>query len=85
VETDSLTCRELIGFLADYLDGELPEPTRRVFEDHLEDCPPCRDYLASYRTTIALAAEACGPDDRVAEDVPEDLVRAVLAARPTRR
>jgi anti-sigma factor RsiW len=80
---EHLTCRELIDFLQAYLDGELPPPARREFDEHLDACPPCRDYLHSYRDTVALTADAfCGPDDGVPEEVPEELVRAVLAARP---
>jgi anti-sigma factor RsiW len=78
-----LTCRELIEFLKAYLDGELPAPERRTFDAHLDACPPCRDYLHSYRETVTLTADAfCGPDEGVPDEVPEELVRAVLAARP---
>jgi anti-sigma factor RsiW len=83
VEPDTITCRELIDFLLDYLDGELADGVRRVFEAHLAECPPCRDYLASYRVTIRLAAD-CAAHEGDAEEMPEDLVRAVLAARPRR-
>jgi hypothetical protein len=33
-----------------------PEDTVR-FDDHLLTCPPCTDYLAQMRVTIALAGE----------------------------
>jgi anti-sigma factor RsiW len=85
---DVLTCRELIDFLRAYLDDELPSALRQRFEEHLACCPPCLDYLDSYRETVALAAEAFeagGPDEPVPEEVPEELVRAILAARPLRR
>lgn len=78
------TCRELIEFLHAYLDGELEPGRRRLFEEHLAACPPCRDYLDSYRATVALAGvafEGCAPDDPPPGEVPEELVRAVLAAR----
>jgi anti-sigma factor RsiW len=83
--TGFLSCRELIEFLHEYLDGDLPADARRRFEAHLAVCPPCRDYLESYRRTVSLTAEAwesCGPDDPIPDEVPEELVRAVLAARP---
>ena len=86
-EAGFLSCRELVEFLADYLDGALPAPNRERFEEHLRACPACVDYLDSYRETMRLTAEAwqaCGPEDDVSEDVPEELVRAVLAARPRR-
>lgn len=77
-----MTCRELIDFLMSYLDGELPAPRRAIFDEHLAECEDCRRYLASYRETIALGRDACASDDApVDEEVPEDLVQAILAAR----
>ncbi len=78
-----ITCREFESFILDYLEDELPSRQRRVFELHLKICRECRDYLAAYRRTVALgkAALAEDPSAAVPEDVPEDLIRAVLDAR----
>ena len=73
-----VTCRELIEFLDDYVAGELDATRREAFESHLSECRACRSYLATYRTTIRLSAEAA---DAAAERVPEDLVRAIMAAQ----
>jgi len=77
-----MTCREFVEFLMAYLDGELPEAQRRVFETHMEVCAACVNYLASYEATVEagrrLAQEGGNP---VPEDVPEELVEAILAAR----
>lgn len=78
---DALTCRDVIEFLRAYLDGELPPVLCRRFEDHIDACPPCLQYLDSYRETIVLTADAFGADERAPDDVPEELVRAILAAR----
>jgi anti-sigma factor RsiW len=75
-----MTCRELVEFLTDYLDGLLSEPDRVCFEQHLGECPDCVAYLATYRETIRLAKVACADADTIPPDVPEDLIRAVLAA-----
>jgi anti-sigma factor RsiW len=81
-----LTCREFADFLMAYEDGELSAAERARFEAHLEDCPDCVAYLASYRATVALGRKAFEDDDAaVGTHVPEDLVRAVLAARPRSR
>ena len=40
-----MTCRELVDFLMEYLDGALPEDSLRVFEEHVGFCPPCKAYL----------------------------------------
>ena len=49
------------------------------FERHLERCPPCVNYLDSYRATIALARDACASED--VPRPPDSLVRAILDAR----
>ncbi len=78
-----ITCRELIDFLADYVDDTLPPTERRVFEEHLSVCPDCQNYVASYKWTIALERAAMSrPDDEVPPEVPSDLVQAILAAWP---
>jgi anti-sigma factor RsiW len=76
-----MTCRELVEFLADYLDGDLPAEVRRVFETHLADCPECATYLRGYADAIRLARACAETDDAVPAGVPERLVRAILAAR----
>ena len=70
-----MNCEQLItDFLADYLDGTLPEGTLADFEHHLDVCASCVAYLRTYRTTITLAAGAVTTDD-----VPQELVSAILA------
>lgn len=72
-----VTCEELIGLLHDYLADELPAESRREIDRHLAICDSCVAYLDSYRKTIALARATAEPP----EDLPEELVRALLAAR----
>jgi anti-sigma factor RsiW len=77
-----MTCRELTGFLSEYLDGELPGEARATFERHLGVCRACRAYLASFAQAVRLGRSVCEPaDDLVPPDVPDDLVRAIAAAR----
>lgn len=77
-----MNCREFTEFLSAYLSGELPESERKVFDDHLRLCPPCVDYLADYKDVIDQGKCACRDEDETArKSPPEDLVRAILAAR----
>ncbi len=77
-----MNCREFVDFLMDYLEEQLPDRQRRVFETHMDDCPTCVTYLDTYRETARVGRELCSdPDGPVPEEVPEGLVRAVLAAR----
>lgn len=79
---DQLTCRELVEFLADYLDGRLPPPRLEAFNRHLAACPSCVAYARSYEVAARLGREAFGrSDEPLPPEVPEDLVRAILAAR----
>jgi anti-sigma factor RsiW len=75
-----MTCRELIEFLMAYLDGELPPEERARFDEHLAECPACVDYLRTYQQTIRLEKAACA-EEPDCKDVPEELIRAILAAR----
>lgn len=78
-----MTCRECADFLADYLSGELPRDVRATFEAHLTLCPNCVAYLEHYRATIVAGQLAYEEERSVLElKVPEDLIRAILAARP---
>ena len=76
-----MTCREFVEFLMEYLEGGLAEREREVFEAHIGECPPCLNYLETYRETVALGRSVCGPDQAVPDEVPEALVQAILAAR----
>jgi anti-sigma factor RsiW len=77
-----VTCRELTAFLADYLAGELPDDQRASFHAHLAECPSCVAYMNTYQQAIRLGQAAFAPVERdVPEDVPEELVQAILSAR----
>jgi anti-sigma factor RsiW len=77
----ALTCRELIEFLGDYVEDALAREERAVFDHHLSICPDCVNYLDSYRQTRRLGREAFASDDAVPDEVPSELVDAILAAR----
>jgi anti-sigma factor RsiW len=82
-EKPYIPCEEVITFLWAYLGGELPPEKVAEFERHLSVCPSCVNYIESYKKTVELSRgtfqpESCGVE---AEEMPEDLMRAVLAAR----
>ena len=77
-----MTCREFADFIGDYLSGELASDVRMGFERHLRLCGNCRRYLTQYEATIKLGKRAFDDDDaQLPQDVPEELVRAILHAR----
>jgi len=78
-----MTCREFADFIIDYMSGELSPDVRLDFETHLTRCPNCQKYLAGYKQTIELGRRAFDDHDGglPGDDVPEDLVKAIMAAR----
>ena len=74
-EPESLTCREVIGLLADYLDFALSPERLGELERHLAGCDPCQAYLNTYRRTRSLT----GQTERVAmPDEMRDRLRQFL-------
>jgi anti-sigma factor RsiW len=77
-----ITCREFEDFVLQYLDDELPARQRAMFEFHLRICRECREYLAAYQRTVEIGRAAFkDANEAVPEDVPEDLIKAILEAR----
>lgn len=77
-----MTCRDLIEFLAEYLEGGLSAEVRARFERHLAVCPDCRAYLGSYRQTIRVVRASAQVSGRCSPpDLPEGLIRAIHSAK----
>lgn len=77
-----LTCEELTDFLSRYVEDSLAPVERKAFDRHIAMCRSCRAYVDSYRRTIQLESEAFADlDGPVPDDVPEELVQGILAAR----
>lgn len=77
-----MTCREFADFMSDYLSGELAPAVRARFDGHLTVCPDCVTYLKDYEATIRIGRQVFStPEAPVPGDVPESLVKAILASR----
>lgn len=71
-----LRCADARSRVGDYLDGEVDEPTARVLEQHLRDCPTCPPLVAGLvGTTNALRAGGGSLRD------PDSVLPPELAAR----
>jgi len=55
-------CRQFVEDVTAYLEGALPEDVTRAVEEHLADCPHCREYLEQMRRTISMT-RAVGEHD----------------------
>lgn len=76
-----MKCRDLYGFLDEFLDQRLDVTTRLNFERHVERCAACRRYLTTYKTTIRVARGAEQADEPAGREAPPGLIQAILAAR----
>ncbi len=78
-----LTCAEIDQFIVDYLDRKLPLWQRFKFRFHLLLCPKCRAFLDGYHKTVEIEKRlASSPEGPTVEEAPEELICAILAARP---
>lgn len=77
VEEDTLTCKELVELVTDFLEGALTTEQRARFSRHLVGCSACREYLAQIRETIRVAGTLRE------EDVTPDALRALQSAFTT--
>jgi len=62
-----LTCEQVIGLIADYLESALTPEVIAELEAHLDGCEPCVAYLRTYRRTKDLTAQT----ERV--EMPEEM------------
>jgi anti-sigma factor RsiW len=77
-----MTCQQLIDFISRYRDNELSSDERDAFEQHLASCSSCAAYLKTYEQTILLTKVSA--DEPVPPEVPDSLVKAILAAQSKR-
>jgi len=49
-----LTCKELVELVTDYLESALSRRDRKRFEQHIDGCTNCTEYVAQFRETIRL-------------------------------
>lgn len=75
-------CKNVVERVMDYLDGEMSEGLTAELREHLSACPPCIEFLDSYRRTPELCRKA------LVADMPRELadrLTAFLRAKIPRR
>ena len=60
-------CKKNFERISEYLDGELDPNACRQIEQHLRDCPTCRNCFEALKKTIVLCRKSAQ------EEVPEDI------------
>ena len=56
--TQKYDCPDMMDLLVDYLEGDLTDDQKAHLEGHLEGCPPCLNYLETYRKTGDICRSA---------------------------
>ena len=80
---DPFDCQMLVELVTDWLEGELPEPTREELELHVATCAGCVAYVEQMRTT-QTALERLESID-VVEPMEADSRESLLAVFRARR
>lgn len=70
-------CKDVIAHLGDFVDRELPMAQRSAIEHHLDECPDCTAFLASYQHVIQSAARLRESEQPLAVDVQNRLRKAL--------
>ena len=73
---EHMNCRQLLGSLSEYVDGELDDELCNVLEQHLEDCENCRIVVDTLRKTVYLYHEST-QDETIPTDIRTRLYRSL--------
>ena len=74
IDTEALSCQELVELVTDYLEGALGEADLHRFERHIAGCGGCTRYLEQLRTTIRITGTI------TTDDLTPDAEQALLQA-----
>jgi anti-sigma factor (TIGR02949 family) len=69
-------CRQLLGSLSEYVDGELDDELCSVLEQHLESCENCRIVVDTLRKTVYLYHEST-QDETIPPDIRTRLYKSL--------
>ncbi len=72
-----MECRELLGLLSDYVDGELDPELCAAIERHMAECNPCQVVVDTLRKTVTLYHELSAETAPLPKEVQERLLRAL--------
>ena len=67
-----LSCEQVNQFIIDYLEDNLPTPTRKKFDMHIKMCKNCSAFFDQYNDTVAVVNE------HGQLEIPEDLATMTL-------
>jgi len=77
LDHDQSKCQSLLGYLSDYVDGELDPELCSEIEQHLEGCHNCHIVVDTLRKTISLYHEILKDPADIPGGVRERLFRTL--------
>ena len=76
-ENDLSTCKSLLGFLSDYVDGELSDELCQEIQSHTAECQNCRIVVDTLRKTILLYHQSAEESVEIDEAFRQKLFRTL--------
>ena len=74
---ETMTCREFVELVTDYLEGRLTGAERERFQAHLDLCPGCQAYVEQMRRTLAALGRI--PEESISPAARDELLHAFRA------
>jgi anti-sigma factor RsiW len=71
---ETMTCREFVELVTDYLEGRLAAGERETFEAHVALCDGCQAYIEQMRATLTALGRI--PEESITPAAREELLHA---------
>jgi len=79
----SMSCRELLERLSEYMDGELPQEICQEIQRHMEGCAPCVAFVKTLKKTAGICRRL--PSKPIPPAVVADLRNLLAPHLPKRK
>jgi predicted anti-sigma-YlaC factor YlaD len=77
VDEEHATCKSLLGYLSDFVDGDLSEELCHEIEEHAAECQNCRVVVDTLRKTISLYQRSAEESTEVSGNTREKLFKTL--------
>jgi anti-sigma factor RsiW len=57
MRSTTITCKDCVDLLIDYVDQTLDPTAQKRLDEHLASCPPCIHFLKSYRKCAEFSGQ----------------------------
>ncbi len=83
MSNDELSCQDFVDLVTEYLEGTLAPAATSRFEQHVDECPGCQNYLDQMRSTLRVLGSV--RFDTLTAAARQDLLTAFRSWRDDRR